>query len=86
MDINIQTQFNIGDKVWAPDLYYDWCPSSNEREVISIHITITSDGQTVFYTTKNYNGHTDKYPAKMCFSSYDKCKQWCDNQNKGEKT
>lgn len=81
MDINIQTNFNIGDKVWVPELYYDWYPPQKQCEIICIQIIITSEGQTIFYTIKKCNGYTDKYPARMCFSSYDECKQWCDKEN-----
>ena len=82
MSINIQTEFNIGDKVWAPELYYDWCPIKNAYEVVCIQIIITSEGQKIFYTIKDCDGYTNKLSSKMCFSSYDKCKQWCDKENK----
>ena len=78
MSINIQTEFNIGDKVWVPDYYEDWHPLKNECEIIYVEVIITSDDKRIFYTIKDCNGRTDRYPSKMCFKSYEQCKQWCE--------
>lgn len=82
MSISIQTKFKIGDKVWVPDNYYGWVPIKNEYEVFNIEIHIDSQNQRVFYTLKDCDGHTQRYPSKMCFSSYDECQQWCSKENK----
>ncbi len=85
MDINIQTDFNIGDKVWIPDVYYEWYPIKNAYYITEVEVGICSQGKKVFYTIKNEKGDVQEYPSRLCFNSYDECKQWCDNKNKGEK-
>lgn len=85
MDINIQTNFNIGDKVWIPDVYYEWFPIKNVHYITKIEVGIYSQGKEVFYTIKDEKEKTHEYPARLCFSSYDECKQWCDKENKCER-
>lgn len=81
MDFNIRTRFNIGDKVWVPEHYYDWYPIKKGYEVTNIEIQIDSQTQKIFYTIKNDVREVQKYPERLCFNSYDECKQWCNKEN-----
>lgn len=82
MDINIQTRFNIGDEVWVPYLYHDWYPLKCRYIITHIDIQIDSKSYRIFYTIKNENNSGQRYPDRMCFGSYEECKQWCDQENK----
>lgn len=85
MDISIQTNFSIGDEVWIPDVYEDWYPIKSVYYIDKIDVGISSKGKEVFYTVKDKQGKIHEYPDRLCFKSYDECKQWCDNKNKGDK-
>jgi len=82
MDINIQTKFNIGDKVWVPGLYYEWYPMKNRYFITHIDIEIDSNDYQIFYIMKNENNSGQRYPDRLCFDSYDECEQWCMENNK----
>lgn len=82
MSINIQTKFNIGDKVWIPNHYHSWFPMKEAYTVFNIDVNIDAQNQRVFYIIKDDNGNTERYPSKLCFKSYDECKQWCEINNK----
>lgn len=81
MDISIQTNFNVGDEVWVPDHYYDWFPIENAHYITKIEVGISSQGKEVFYAVKDQQGNIQEYPSRLCFSSYDECKQWCEQKN-----
>ena len=81
MSINIQTKFNIGDKVWIPNHCHNWFPIREAYTVFNIEVSIDAQSQRVFYIIKNDNGNTERYPSRLCFKSYDECKQWCDKDN-----
>ena len=79
MDINITTNFNIGDRVWIPELYGDEWFTSREIQyhVSDIEVRLNLSGVKIIYVVKNNNGITVKYPEESCFSNYDECKKWC---------
>lgn len=83
--LTIKTEFNIGDRVWIPDCVYDeWFVRNKEGDIInSVRIYHNIDGNELkMYTLKN-DGYFQEYSPKICFNSYEECKQWCDKENKG---
>ena len=82
--IIIDTQFNIGDRVWVPSCIYDeWFVENKDGCVVdSIRIYIGSEGKELkMYTLKNNNSFQE-YPPRLCFGSYKECQDWCDKNNK----
>ena len=79
MEINVTSKFNLGDRVWVPELYADeWYVSQQiEYHVSDIAVFISSDGTRIIYTIKNSGGVVLKYPEETCFSNYSDCEKWC---------
>lgn len=80
----IDIKFNIGDRVWIPDCIYDeWFVLNEEGYIIDgVQIFHGAEGNELkMYTLKNHNDF-QKYPQRLCFGSYEECKEWCDKKNK----
>ena len=81
---SVDEKFNIGDRVWVPDNFYDeWYVINKEGFIIDgIKIHIDSHGHKIkMYTLRDNNGFYE-YPPRLCFNNYDECQQWCDKENR----
>lgn len=82
MNISIQTEFNIGDRVWIPDICYDQWVIANKTGYIvcAIKINIDSNGQKISYIVNERN---QECSSNFCFRSYEECCLWCEKENNG---
>lgn len=81
MKIDIQTKFNIGDRVWIPELY-EWYITKKEGAIIcGINIYVDSNKERILYLIKEDGGFIYECRETLCFGNYEDCKQWCDENN-----
>jgi hypothetical protein len=81
MKINLETQFNIGDIVYAADHYYDFYATSKPYVISDIIINIDHRDVRTMYCVEQ-GDITDRFPEDWLFATYEECKRWCDKQNK----
>ena len=80
MDINMQTRFNIGDPVWIPDIYYEWFPRKEVYYIEKINISVDLNQTRVSYVVQDIRGNRHEYSSRVCFASYEECKEWCERR------
>lgn len=84
MNISINTKFNIGDKVYIADLYYDFYACRKPHTIIDILIDINRHRTHIMYEVKQDNV-TYRVPERLTFDTYEECAKWCEEHNrKGE--
>lgn len=79
---NIQTKFNVGDKIWIAYHYEDYWYMWNKEGcfIDSIKIYVGEDRQIEFYTIKTDIGYQE-FSSRFCFSSFEECFSWCQEEN-----
>lgn len=76
MNLNITTKFNVGDKVYVADAYYEnWHPDKTPHRISEVIIKIF-DKVRISYRIDRYT-----YEESTCFSSYEECAEWCQSKN-----
>ena len=84
--INIKTKYNIEDKVWFADYFYDtFYPCKYSGEIFEISIEITKTHQHICYWMIVDYGDCirhEKHYENECFNSYEECTKWCNKRNK----
>ena len=81
MKLNIETQFDIGDIVYAAEHYYDLYAVKEPYIISDIIVNINNGGIRIMYCVEQ-NGLTDRFPAEWLFNTYEECTKWCKEQNK----
>lgn len=83
--ITVDAKYNIGDKVWFTDYFYDtFYPCKYPGKINEIEIEITETQQIIYYWVEiDYHGHNEfeKYSEQACFGSYEECTKWCEERN-----
>jgi hypothetical protein len=80
MTFNIETKFNIGDRVYVVD-HYDYFYAANEPYIISdIVVNINNRGIRTMYCVEQ-NNRTTRFPAEWLFDTYEECTKWCKEHN-----
>lgn len=82
MKFTIETQFNIGDTVYAADHYYDYYASHTPYVITDIGVNIKNRSTHIMYYVKQ-GERTDRFPEGWLFKTYEECAKWCDEHNRG---
>ena len=80
MNFIIDTKFNVGDRVYAVNLYHDYYASRMPYIINDIIIDISNRGVRIAYYAKQ-DGYTECFPEDWLFSTYEECAQWCKEHN-----
>jgi hypothetical protein len=84
MEHNIKTKYNVNDRVYVIDYYYDYCYSYYDKYIVKeIQIVIRDQTTRVSYVVYN-EGNTDhiRYVGEaQLFDSYEDCIKYCEKQN-----
>ena len=80
MKVNLETQFNIGDTVYAADHYYDYYASHTPYIITDIIININNRNIRTMYCVEQ-GEHQDRFPEEWLFATYEKCAKWCEEHN-----
>lgn len=82
MEVNINTKFNIGDTVYAPDSYEVYWANPVPYVVTDILIRTTRTNNIVITYQLLQDELTDVVSEHFLFATHEECKQWCEIQNK----
>ena len=85
MEINISTKYNIGDKVYVAECYYDYYPQQIPYTITDLLIKVDDKRIALIYEIEQ-NGMTDSVPEEWIFDTYAECTKWCEKQNKSSCT
>ncbi len=80
MKITIDTKFNIGDRIYAADHYYDYYTSHMPYIISDIIIKMDGRRTQVTYCVDR-GSYTDHFPEEWCFGTYEECAKWCAEHN-----
>ena len=80
MKFTIETQFNIGDTVYAADHYYDYYASHTPYVISDIIINVSKRNIRIMYCVEQ-GERTERFPEEWCFATYEECAKWCEENN-----
>lgn len=80
MELTIKTKFNIGDKVYVVDHYYELYARKTPGVITSVWVCSNTRHTIIRYEVK-FDGNTEEVPESWVFSSYEECAKWCDEHN-----
>ena len=80
MKTTVETQFNIGDIVYAADHYHCYYTSHTPYVITDIIININNRDTRIMYCVEQ-NGSSDRFPEEWLFTTYEECAKWCDEHN-----
>ena len=80
MKIMLDTQFNIGDIVFAADHYYDYYASHTPYIITDIIVNINGKDIRIMYCVEQ-GEHIDRFPEEWLFNTYQECAKWCEEHN-----
>lgn len=80
MKFNINTQFDIGDTVYAADHYHNYYASHTPYVITDIIVNIDNRDVRISYCVE-CGEHADRFPEEWCFATYEECARWCDDHN-----
>ena len=81
MKLNIDTNFDIGDIVYAADHYYDYYANHRPYVVTDIVVNVNNDSTRTMCGVER-DGVANRFPEEWLFRTYEECLQWCEAQNK----
>ncbi len=80
METNVETKFNIDDKVYVADLYHDYYVSKEPYTVVGIDIDISDHATKIRYRLER-DGAVNSAIEDMLFATYEECTKWCEEHN-----
>ena len=80
MTLNIDTKFNIGDTVYAPEYYGAYFVNNRPYVITDIFVKIARNNRVSLTYRIMQDELTDVVSENFLFSTYEECKQWCDEQ------
>ena len=80
METNIETKFNINDKVYVVELYHEYYASKEPYIVVGIDIDITEHATRIRYRLER-DGESNSAIEDMIFATYEECTKWCNEHN-----
>ncbi len=84
MELAIKTKFNIGDTVYAPEVYEVYWANPVPYIITDIFIKVARNHNIVITYRLLQDELTDVVSEKFLFATYEECKLWCKEQNKEE--
>ena len=82
MTLNLDTKFNVGDAVYAPEYYGVYFANNRPYVVTDIFVKIARNQRVSITYRIMQDELTDVISENFLFSTYEECKQWCGEQNK----
>lgn len=80
MKISLETAFDIGDTVYAVELYHDYYTSHTPYIISDIIININNRDIRTMYCVER-GDYTTRFPEEWLFSNYEDCAKWCKEHN-----
>ena len=81
MKLEIETKFNIGDTVYAPECYEIYWANPVPYVVTDILVQVTRTNSIVVKYRLMQDELRDVIAERFLFSTYEECTKWCKEQN-----